>query len=204
MSRIWRRARDYSIDPRSVLFKALGRLINESCPTYEWVMSRTHCTWHIDISSIYSILAVSFFKGSGDLYTSHVPHMKESCPTYERVMSHIWTSHVPRGHISSIYSILAVSFSRSRATYKWVTSHIWRVMSHIWTSHAPLMNESCHAHMAQGLSRLFTRFSECRFQGLGRLINEACPTYKWVMSHIWTSHVPLMNESCHAHMAQGS
>jgi len=27
------------------------------------------------------------------------------------------------------------------------------------------------------------------------LMNEACPTYGWVMSHIWISHVPHMNES---------
>ena len=42
--------------------------MNESCHTYEWVMS------HIQ--------------------TSHVTHMNESCHTYEWVMSHIWMSHV--------------------------------------------------------------------------------------------------------------
>jgi hypothetical protein len=25
-------------------------------------------------------------------------------------------------------------------------------------------------------------------------MNESCPTYEWVMSHIWMSHVPHMNE----------
>ena len=43
--------------------------MNESCPTYEWVMSH--------------------------IWMSHIPHMNESCPTHEWVMSHIWMSHVP-------------------------------------------------------------------------------------------------------------
>jgi len=42
--------------------------MNESCRTYEWVMSH--------------------------IWMSHVAHRNESCRTYERVMSHIWTSHV--------------------------------------------------------------------------------------------------------------
>jgi len=28
---------------------------------------------------------------------------------------------------------------------------------------------------------------------------ESCPTYKWVMSLIWLSHVPRTNESCHSY-----
>ena len=43
--------------------------VNESCHTYEWVMSH--------------------------IWMSHVTHMNESCHTYEWVMSHIWMSHVP-------------------------------------------------------------------------------------------------------------
>ena len=31
------------------------------------------------------------------------------------------------------------------------------------------------------------------------LMNESCHTYEWVMSHIWMSHVTLMNESCHTY-----
>jgi len=42
--------------------------INESCLTYQWVMS------HISMS--------------------HVSHINESCLTYQWVMSHIWISHV--------------------------------------------------------------------------------------------------------------
>ena len=44
--------------------------MNDSCHTYEWVMS------HICMS--------------------HATHMNESCQTYEWVMSHIWMSHVTR------------------------------------------------------------------------------------------------------------
>jgi len=28
-------------------------------------------------------------------------------------------------------------------------------------------------------------------------MNESCHTYKWVMSHVWMSHVTHMNEPCH-------
>jgi len=43
-------------------------VMNESCHTYEWVMSH--------------------------IWMSHVTHMNESCHTYEWVMSHIRSSHV--------------------------------------------------------------------------------------------------------------
>ena len=42
--------------------------MNESCLTYEWVMSH--------------------------IWMSHVSHMNESCLTYWWVMSHMWMSHV--------------------------------------------------------------------------------------------------------------
>ena len=42
--------------------------MNESCHTYEWVMSH--------------------------IWMSHVTHMNESRHTYEWVMSHIWTHHI--------------------------------------------------------------------------------------------------------------
>ena len=42
--------------------------MNDSCRTYEWVMSR--------------------------ISMNHVAHMNESCHTYEWVVSHIWLSHV--------------------------------------------------------------------------------------------------------------
>jgi len=45
---------------------------NESCHTYEWVMS------HVRMS--------------------HVTRINESCHTYEWVMSHVWMSHVTRMH----------------------------------------------------------------------------------------------------------
>ena len=42
--------------------------VNESCHTYDWVMSH--------------------------IWMGHVTHMNESCHTYEWVMAHIWMSHV--------------------------------------------------------------------------------------------------------------
>jgi len=57
---------------------------------------------------------------------------------------------------------------------------------YIWMSHVTYewvmshMNESCHIWMSH--------------------VNESsleCHTYEWVISHIWTSHVTHVNESCH-------
>jgi len=161
-------------------------LVNESCHTYEWVISHIwtiHVT-HMNESYHTHKLVMSH------LWTSHVTHTNESCHTYEWVSSsflalslsltlcvHVCLFFPP--HASFHTSPLPASFSCSRQVLcPWSKSHVthkneschtydW-VVSHIWMSHSTHMNESCH-------------------------------TYEWVMSHIWMSHVTHMNESCHTY-----
>jgi len=170
--------------------------MNESCPSYEWVMSHIHVTC----------------MNESHTWVSHVTHMKRNrvthiwrevmsqIHTYERaniweslpfpsiisgqwVMSHIWMSHAAHTNVSC-------------HTYEWVMPHTWMshvtsisgschthewVMSHTCISHATHMNESCYAHM-----------------------NDSCHTYMSHMIHVTHTYhiyewVPYSRESCHTH-----
>jgi len=66
-------------------------------------------------------------------------------------------------------------------------------------SHVTHMNESCHTYRSSANDRAgqVSRVTQ---------MHESCHTYKWVMSHIWMSHVTHMdesfthmNESCHTY-----
>ena len=93
-------------------------------------------------------------------------------------------------------------------------------MSRVWMSHVPCMNESCHTDIKGDFADVFlicrlsliTRMNEScpvyewvmshvwmshTAMSLITRMNESCPMYEWVMSHVWMSHVPCMNESCH-------
>ena len=64
--------------------------MNESCCTYEWVMSHilmSHVTHMNESCCTYEWIM-------SHIWMSHVAHMNESYHTYERVMSHTWMSHV--------------------------------------------------------------------------------------------------------------
>ena len=81
--------------------------MNESCHTYEWVMSHIwmgHVT-HMNESCHTYAWVMSHIR------MHHVTHMNKSCYTYECVMSHIWMSHV-------------TYMNASCHTYEWVMSHI--------------------------------------------------------------------------------
>ena len=95
--------------------------MNESCHTYEWVMSHILMSrvpqyewvmWHI-----WFINQVNC--PSKDL--SHVTHMNESCHTYEWVMSHIWMSHVT--HMNASCHTYEWVIKESFATHERVVSH---------------------------------------------------------------------------------
>ena len=72
--------------------------INESCDTYEWVMSHiivSHVT-HMNESCHIWMCHVTHMNAIGvmsHIFMSHVTHMSESCDTYEWVPWHIWISH---------------------------------------------------------------------------------------------------------------
>jgi len=139
--------------PRYTLSHVL--LVNESCPSCEWVMSL--------------------------LWMSHVPPVNESCPFCEWSMSLMWMSHVTRAkmcawrfclpwyafsHVppaneSCLSCEWAISRSMIHSTYMKVCAWLFRlvlclgmhwVTSLLCMSHVPHVNESCHkyedAHMA--------------------------------------------------------
>jgi len=118
---------------------------NESCHTYERVMSHT--------------------------WMSHVTHMNESCQIYKWVISHIWMSHVTHTNESSHTYEWVVSQVCSLSSFclcvcvcvcvggcvhefvrtKQESHHVemrhlayeW-VMSHMWMRHVTHVNETCH------------------------------------------------------------
>jgi len=104
--------------------------MNESCYTYEWVMS--HIQWVI------SHTWMSHVTHMDELWMSHVTHMNESCHAYEWVMSHIWMSHVTHVNESCHTCTIGNYHGGFAAGMRWVP--------HIWISHVTHMNESCHTY----------------------------------------------------------
>ena len=163
--------------------------INESCHTYEWVMSHQG----MPIKASYNDTSYhTYERVKSHITTSQVTHINESCCTYQRVTLHIWMSHAPHTN-------------ESCHTYEWVLSHIWMshvtpghadqgvvqryVISHIWKSQIAHNNKSGHAYQQVMLHISTSHVAH---------MNESCHTYQWFMSHIWMSPVTHMNESCHA------
>jgi len=142
--------------------------MNESCHTYEWVMSHI---WMIHVTNMNE----SCHKYEWVvLHTDGVctqQQLSRSCRTYEWVMSHIWMSHVT--HVSE-----------SCFTYEWV-------MSHKWMGHVTHMDESCHTHITSVHRSSNTWLTaDWVYEWVVTRV-DAC--YEWVISHIWMSHVTRMN-----------
>jgi len=95
---------------------------NESCHTYEWVMSQ--------------------------MRMSHVTHMNESCHTYEWVMSHIQMSRVTHTNESRhTYEWVMSHIWMSHVTQLQELPHVW--VSHVtyrnesYYTHELLLSRSC-------------------------------------------------------------
>ena len=93
--------------------------MNESCRTYEWVMSH--------------------------IWMSHVAHMNESCRTYERVTSHIWLmSHISINDVRQMNESRHTHTWISHVTHIYESCHTYEwVISNMWICHVTRMNESC-------------------------------------------------------------
>jgi len=180
--------------------------MNESCHTYEWVMSHiwmSHVThinesWHVyervmsHILSHVNHIDISFYTYvyltsweschtyecvMARIRTSQVIRMNESWYVYERVMSHK-LSHV--NHVDvSFHTYVYLTSRESCHSYEWV-------MSHTWISHGKYV-ESCHSYPGIILHICICMTSR-----------ESWHTYEWVMSHICMSHGEYI-ESCHTH-----
>jgi len=111
-------------------FKYTNNTFNESCHTYECIMSRTwiHHVTHMKAS--YLSQYVSHLRQET---TSHVPRNSESWFTYQWVMVHASMSHI--AHVSH-ECIVSVSICESSETgdYKSCPPHQW-VMVHVSMSH---------------------------------------------------------------------
>jgi len=157
-----------------------------------------------------------------DIWMRHVWHRNESCPMYEwgicltyvwlMTHEHVWicvtydsrtwlTNSMCDLWLMNTYEYVFISRVRWLTnTYEWVfVSH----KSHIWMSHESLLRQTYKPFIYEWLMTHRTRFTLIRqtwmyewFINLVWCMNESCPTYKWVMSRMWTSPVPHTNESC--------
>ena len=102
--------------------------MNESCHTYEWVMSH--------------------------IWISHVTHMNESCHTYEWVMSHIWMSRVTRMNESCHRGVCVWLTHTLHLDVRTRKSCAWSVVSQIRMSHVKHIFESCHIHKSNCVTHM--------------------------------------------------
>jgi len=95
--------------------------MNESCHTYEWVMSH--------------------------IWMSRVTHVNASCHTYEWVMSHIWMSHVTHMNESWVHRWDA-AMQRAHA-HRHLSLIRMRHVTHVneaCHTYVTRMNASCHTY----------------------------------------------------------
>jgi len=175
---------------------------NESCYTYESVMS------HISATKCKVLGGYGWV--TSHLWISHVSPENESCHD----SWHTWMSHVTRRNESfhrMSHVILTCDMTHSYVCHTWHDSFIWVprvtwlirmcaiydmthsyvchdevchtsewVMAHIWMSHATHIYDTVQGAECEGMY-------------------ESWHTYEWVMSHVWLSHVTHINESCHTY-----
>jgi len=114
------------------------RHINESCPTYKWVVILDGHPWgHSSSTHVYTG-ALCMSRVTHEWVMSHIwmPHINEVCHKCEWVMCHthqfILDGH-PWGHSNHTHDQTG-ALRMSRVTHEGVLSHI----------DMPLINESCH------------------------------------------------------------
>jgi len=152
--------------------------MNDSCRTFEWVMSRI---WLSRVAQMHKscrmcgVASVSRIDKIIGLFFKRALQKRRSFAkeTYNFIdptdCSHpIWTSHV-------------AEMDESCRIHEWV-------MLHIWTNHVAYVNESCRTYDWGVSHRCVSHVA---------YINELCCIDRWIMSHIWMSHVAHMTELCH-------
>jgi len=154
--------------------------LNESCPSYGWVMAQSMCVaWFINKCAVshsqrwvaktkrhklacsrdqnYVTHVNTYEWVTSYMWTIHITRMKESCHTYKRI---ILTSHGTKIHETCHVSMY--KHTNQLLIKRPESCHIYeRVMSHTWMSHVTLIDES------------FTHMNESRH------------TYERVVSHIF-------------------
>ena len=146
-------------------------LTDESCHTYEWVMSRLWMSHGTHMNESWHTLSVVWCIQMCDIWICHVIHMKESWHTYEWVMAHIWMSH-------------GTHMNEPCHTYEWV-------MPHIWMSHVTHMNESCHIRMCHdSFTYAMTREGFMAYRERYAMTPSRMQwlLHMWVMTHSYLRH----------------
>jgi len=157
------------------------------------------------------------------IWMSHVTCMNESCCTYEWVMSHMWMSYATHVNESCHACEWVMSqdgqdseeedddfTARSRFESEQSsqgTCHMWHKHTHtcIQTQMSLVTHENESYHIRKWVMlRIQLTHCICEFTTCSRLESEqysqgTCHICKQVMSHMQTSHVTYVNESCHAY-----
>jgi len=156
--------------------------MNESCCTYEWVMSHIWMwLWHEQVKTAWKLKATCEC-GMSHIWMSHVSYMNESCCSCECSMSHMRMSRI----ICQTYEwVMSEMFEWERHERR-VSEEGLKARGNMYTSHAWMSHVShmcmCHAWVKRGWKLMAT-----------------CKCRTWVMSHPWMSHVARLNESRHTH-----
>jgi len=151
----------------------INRINEESCHTYEQVVSR--------------------------VWASHVTRMNESCHTYEWVMSHVWMRRVTRTNeschtyewiMSHVWMRHVTRMSASCHTYEWVVSHVWM-------SHATCIYESSSQRLCRTVASGF--WTSCyTYEWVWLWMSDVTCVDKWhdsYTSHVSTCVIPVY--MCH-------
>ena len=108
--------------------------VNESCHTYEWVMShtwRSHVS-HVSDSSLSEASTSTLHKR--DTPVTHSP----PCQTCEWVMLQMWTTLATPSRGKHIYN-----------TYMWHTNDPWPTLSNLWMGHVTHVKDFHHTFPGQ-------------------------------------------------------
>jgi len=161
--------------------------IDESCHTYEWVMSLIHIFRH----SMRKLQRDCFHRHRC-ASTRHVTHTNGSCHPYEWAMSYMWKCNAMSENVIPPLALcqirgcgLVLGLGLKSKTHTWM-SHV----PHMKASHNTHVTESCHTYKPITSHMCIHTYvmSHIRMSHV-TLTNESCHTYEWVRSHIRMSHV---------------
>jgi len=155
--------------------------MNESCHTYESVMSHTYAwvTWHKWMSHVTHMnqSCHTYDWVMSHIRKSHVTHMNQSCHTYDWVTSHICLSHVSR--IKSCETQVSESFHTCECNTLYPILSMW-MPDIVYDSQWVIPRMSHATHMSQWVIPHMERLI---------CVNESCHTYESFqsMSHSTTN-----------------
>ena len=150
--------------------------MNESCLTYEWVMS------HIWIQAFHRRLTYEWVMSH--IWMSHVSHMNKSCRTLECQTSNMWMSHVAHMNESfHTYEYMCPCHVGLIETNKRRLGRGILDMTHSYVWHDSFICVTWLIHLCdtQKTSHTYDWFMSYIRRNHVTRTDETCPTYKWVM-----------------------